>query len=311
MARIELKSSGVVFDEKEHRYFLGDKELSGITKVIHNQLFPDEFKGIPEHRLENAAQYGKDVHKSLEDFDSEWTNDGTIELQDYISICKEYGLVHEASEYLITDGEHYASACDKVYRTSDNTFSIGDIKTYYGKIDGDKLLKCRFQLSIYAYLLEFQNKKAKVDRLFIIHLRNKKKEDGTFDHIKEIIFVDRIPSEIVKDLLDCETRGEKFKNPFAIPTELCAQISRIKELMLLKTKTEEELAELKADLLETMEFLDVKTWTTDEVRLTRKLPSTRASFDLKSFKAGHPEINDYEDYMKTSSIAGSLQVSVA
>jgi hypothetical protein len=67
---------------------------------------------------------------------------------------------------------NYASNIDKVYRVSDDTFSLGDIKTY-GVMSPKKREKAKWQLSIYAYLFELQNKKAKIDKLFIIHLRNK------------------------------------------------------------------------------------------------------------------------------------------
>lgn len=313
MARIELTQSGVFFKEDTHQYFreTDGKELSGITGLLQRQLFPHEYDSVPAYILKKAADYGTAVHKSCEDFDAEWKHDGTVELQDYIDLSKEYGLVHQASEYTVTDGENYASNIDKVYRTSDTTFSIGDLKTYYGKLKGEKLEKCRWQLSVYAYLFELQNKKAKVDKLFVIHLRNKQKKDGTFDHVKEIIFVDRIPSDICQELLACDLRGEQFKNPFAIPVEFTSQLSRIKELIELKNKAEEELNAIKANILESMTFLDVKNWATNEVRLTRKLPTTRTSFDLKSFKIGHPEINDYDLYQKTSNIAGSLMVNVA
>ena len=160
--RIELKNSGVFFNEEAHEYWLGDKQLSGITGMLQRQLFPDEFNGISEATLNAAAEYGTGVHSSIEDFDKNWINDGTQETVDYIQICKDYGLTHEASEYNVTDSKSWASNIDKVYRVSDDTFSLGDIKTY-GQMTADKLQKARWQLSIYAYLFELQNKKAKVD----------------------------------------------------------------------------------------------------------------------------------------------------
>ena len=203
MARVQLKDSGVLFDEEQHTYLLKDKYLSGITGMLQRQFFPNEFEGIPQYIVDQAAEYGTSVHQSCEDFDHSWINDGTVEVQDYIQICKDYKLQHECSEYTVTDGKDWASRIDKVYRVSDDTFDLADIKTY-GQMTPEKLEKARWQTSIYAYLFELQNKKAKVDRLFIIHLRNKPKKDGTFDHINDIIFVDRIPSEICKDLLDTD-----------------------------------------------------------------------------------------------------------
>ena len=49
--RIELKESGVLFNEEEHSYLLDGKELSGITGMLQRQLFPDEFDGIPVRRI--------------------------------------------------------------------------------------------------------------------------------------------------------------------------------------------------------------------------------------------------------------------
>ena len=90
------------------------------------------------------------------------------------------------SEYLISDNAHYASMIDKVYRVNDNTFDRCDIKTY-GAMTVEKFEKAEWQLSIYAYLFELQNPKAKVRNLFIIHLRNKPKKDGSFDHIADFL----------------------------------------------------------------------------------------------------------------------------
>ena len=156
--RIELKDSGIIFNEEEHTYLLGDKYLSGITPGLQRQFFPNEFEGIPKNIVDAAAEYGTQVHKSCEDFDQSWLNDGTVEVADYIQICRDYGLQHEYSEYTVTDGKDYASQIDKVYRVNEDTFDLADIKTY-GQMTADKLEKARWQLSVYSYLFELQNKK--------------------------------------------------------------------------------------------------------------------------------------------------------
>ena len=306
--RIELKDSGVLFNEEEHSYWLDGRELSGITGMLQRQLFPTEFDGIPQCFIQGAADYGTSVHISCEDFDKNWINDGTQEVADYIEICKQYGLVHEASEYIVSDNKDWASMIDKVYRVSEDTFSIGDIKTY-GQMTPVKLEKARWQLSIYAYFFELMNRKAKVDRLFIIRLRNKMKKDGSFDHIKEIIFVNRIPSDVCKELLDCDLRGEQFINPYDIPDEYKSQEQTIRDLINTKAEIEGRLAKIKAKILAEMEKQGVKTWATETMKLIRKSPTTRSSFNLPAFKSDHPEL-EYESYMRTSPVAGSLQIVV-
>ena len=306
--KIKLKDSGVIFNAENHTYFLGDKFLSGVTPVLQRQFYPTEFEGIPKHIVDAAAEYGTGVHASCEDFDANWNNDGTVEVQDYIQICKDYNLTHEASEYTVTDGKDYASQIDKVYRVSDDTFDLGDIKTY-GQMTADKLEKARWQLSIYAYFFEKQNKGAKVGRLFVIHLRNKQKKDGTFDHISEIIFVSRISPDICEDLLATDLKGEQFINPYGIPEEYSSQEAIIRELIQTKAAIEEKLNGIKAKILRDMELKNVRTWATDTMRLTRKLPTQRSSFNLALFKTDHPEF-DYDQYMRVSEVSGSLSIAV-
>ena len=307
MARIELTQSGVLFNEELHEYWLDGKQLSGITEALRKQLHPDMYSSIPKRILEQAAEYGTSVHTSIELFQKEWINNGSVEVQDFIQICKDNSLIHEASEYTVSDGKNWASNIDQVYRTSNDTFSLADIKTY-SKMTAEKLELARYQLSCYAMFFEMQNKKAKVDRLYIIHLRNKTKS-GKVEHISDLIPIERIPADICKELLDCELRGEQFKNPFAVPEELAFQVSRIKELIEMKNEAEEELAAIKANILTSMEFHDVKTWVLNNVRLTRKLPSTRTSLNLAMLKTDHPEI-DYGLYERVSNVSGSLAIAI-
>ena len=179
--------------------------------MLQRQLFPDEFDGVPEEAIQQAALYGTEVHESIEQFDSFWTNDGTQEVADYIDICTTNGLIHERSEYTVTDGMNWASNIDKVFRRGDSTFDLADLKNY-GTMTPEKQEKARWQLSIYAYLFETLNPNATVGKLYIIHLRNKLKKDGTTDHIANLIEVDRIPSEVCKKLLDTDLAGEIFEN---------------------------------------------------------------------------------------------------
>ena len=308
--RIKLKQCSVVFNEEDHTYYLPEKDkyLSGITGMLERQLFPDTYTGIPETIIKQAAEYGTQVHQSIEDFDMEWTNDGTQEVVDYINLTTENGLVHETSEYLITDGTNYASMIDKVYRVDETSFDIGDIKTY-GVMTPDKREKARWQLSVYAYLFELMNKKAKVRRIFILHIRNKAKKDGTFNHISDFIELVRIPSEIVKELLLADSKGEQFSNPYSIPEDIKSQESVIRKLIQVKTDAETRLNSIKARILSMMEAQDIKSWATDTMRITRKLPTTRSSFSLADFKEAHSDI-DIEPYMRTSQVAGSLTITI-
>ena len=148
-----------------------------------------------------------------------------------------------------------------------------------------------------------------MDRLFVIRLRNKMKKDGSFDHISEIVFVDRIPSEICKELLDTDLKGEQFVNPYSIPESIKAQEEHILELILTKEAVDAELSQIKSSILTQMEEKQIRTWITQKMRITRKLPTTRTSLNLPLLKEEHPEI-DYDYYMKSTTVSGSLSIAV-
>ena len=318
MARIELNYiENLVFDEKEHRYFLNGKELSGVTSVITKQLFPHSFDGIPKRILDASAEYGSYVHKILENWDKLWKKDEqSVELQDYRSICREHNLIHEASEYLVTDFQNFASACDKIYRINDDTVSIGDIKTVYGNLtkpaNKEKLEKCRVQLSIYRYMFQLVNPQMKVKDLFIIHLRYKERKNGTIDRIASLIYVEPLPIHICKAILEAAVRGEQFVMPAETeqPRELVVDEGLIRSLLKTKADIEEKLSNIKAKLLSDMEAIgETKYSTPTGLTIVRKLESVRKAFDLKSFTSKNPDI-DLSPYMKESRVAGSLMIAV-
>lgn len=300
--RIELNNSGVAFNAEDHTYLLRDKYLSGITPVIERQLYPNTYDGIPETIVKQAAEYGTAVHDDLDRFDTLWENSGSQEVDDYIQLCMDNNLIHEASEYTVTDGENYASNIDKVFRVDDQTFDLADIKTY-STLDSERFDKARWQLSLYAMMFRKQNPKAKVRNLYIIHLRNRQ------TRICELIPVDRIPSEICEELLSCDLAGEHFQNPYAIPEDIKAQEEHIRNLILTKQSVEQELCDLKSRILTQMESQGVKAWQGDHIRITRKLPTTRSSFSLAAFKEANPSI-DLEPFMRTSNVSGSVVITI-
>ena len=316
MARIELNYvDGLVFQEDEHRYFLNGKELSGVTSVITKHLFPHSMDGIPKHILNASKEYGSKIHKILENWDKLWQKDDeSTELQDYRSICREYGLVHEASEYLVTDYQNFASACDKVYRVSDDTVSIGDIKTVYGdltkKANKEKLERCRVQLSLYRYMFLLVNPQMKVRDLFVLHIRCKERKNGTIDRIAKLIYVDPLPISTCKALLEAEVKGEQFVMPEAEPQkELAVDESLIRKLLQTKADVEEQLNGIKAKLLSDMEALGETTFITPTgIKIVRKLESVRRAFDMKAFTSTNPDF-DLTPYMKESRVASSLSIA--
>ena len=92
-----------------------------------------------------------------------------------------------------------------------------------------------------------------------------------------------------------------------LPKEVSGKVKRIIKLIQAKKEAEEELNIIKKDIFETMIFLDVNNWRGEGISITRTSDTTRSSFDLASFKKAFPDL-PYENYIKTSNVAGSLKI---
>ena len=268
--------------------------------------------------MEASAEYGHQVHKILENWDKRWQkNENSVELQDYISICREYGLCHEASEYLVCDGANFASACDKVYRIDDTTVSIGDIKTVYGDLskpaNKQKLKRAQWQLSIYKFMFERMNPQMKVKDLFVLHIRCKERQNGTIDRIAKLIYVDPIPANTCKALLEAESKGEQYVMPThdtSAKEKLIVDEGLIRQLLATKADVEEKLSDIKAKIFSDMVALGQMNYSTPTgLKIVRKLDSIRKSFDVKGFTSSNPDL-DLTPYWKESKVAGSLSIVV-
>ena len=271
---MKLIKSQVVFNPDEHTYMLGDKELSGITSVISRQLFPDKYRDVPEYVLRKAAERGTMIHSICELVDDMGITHDSDEAQGYKELKDDWGLRYECSEYLVSDNEHYASCIDKVYRENETDFTLGDIKTTY-VLDKESV---RWQLSIYAYLFELQNPGCNAVRLIGIWLRGK-------NH--EIVEVERIPSEVVMNLLKCDSEGRQFVNPYSIspvtlPDEYRKMERTIQEIVSQAKYWSDKKKEITDGVMMAMVEAGEYSWKGDIISFTRKKDTIRKDFDKKA-----------------------------
>ena len=297
---IQLTNSRVVFDKEHHTYHLDGHQLQGITGMLHRRLFPMEYAGIPQEVLDNAARRGSAIHDACEVYDNEGIyTEYTAEVDAYAEATKKKKLRHLASEYLVTDGDYFASAIDKVYEVDDHTVDLGDIKTT-SKLNKEYV---SWQLSIYAYLFESQNPEIKVRNLYAIHIR-----DGKC----KIVKVERIPDSKVIALM----ADEIFDAPVVIETPTLPSMPdqykemewEIKELEETIKELTSKRDELKSRLLIEMDEAEVTKWQGDLITFTRKADATCEEFDKKRFKEEHPDL--YREYTMITNRRGSVQITI-
>lgn len=296
---VALAVSDVRFDADAHKYWLGEKELSGITSLLGRTVFKDKYKGVSQEVLSKAASRGSNVHFEVSMYESASIAPECTEAKNYVEKIRPT-LDAWCSEYLISDNEAYASSIDLVAHDGDGA-SLYDIKTNKGGIDKEYV---SWQLSCYAYLFEKQNPDIKVKNIAAIWLS---------DDNAEVIPVDRVDAKVIADLFEADKLGLPFSKPAQdlVPeTEDMVSYAKFEREYMILTKRLKELEALKkmtlADIEKTLDQYGVTTVETEHLKFTRVAPTTKQTFDTKKFKADHPDMVD--DYMKTSQVSGYVKV---
>lgn len=152
---VAIQEPEVVFNELDHTYTTPNgRQLSGVTALLHRQLFEDKYDGIPKQIMEAAAERGNIIHRQIEILETLGVSAESMreEVQAYVSLKEECKFETIATELLVSDDMNVASAIDVVW-AKDGTIALCDIKTT-SKLDMDYL---SWQLSIYKHLFLLHN----------------------------------------------------------------------------------------------------------------------------------------------------------
>lgn len=291
---LALNNCGVILTE-DHEYWLGDKRLTGITGIISRQLFPDKYKAVPEKVLAKAAGRGHRIHEEIQVYDM-FGEVASEEVKWYADMKKDEKFDVIDSEYLVTDGTHFASAIDKVI-VKDGKVCLADVKTTY-ELDKEYI---SWQLSIYKYLFNLLNPDIEVDKLYAIWVR-----DGASLHE-----VPEIPQEEVIELLNCEREGRQYvkKNLLTVNDQKAIEIvKKMSDVLVEIAELEAKRDAFKKQLEEMFEQYGVEKWDNEYFTITRVDGFTRETFDGKRFKEEHPEL--HKQYVKKTEVKSSIRIKI-
>ena len=289
---MKLNDSGVVFDSVAHTYELDGKRLQGITHVIKNRLFPDEYANVPDSVLKRAAERGSKVHTALEFYDSYDMVTDCPELQGYLAEMDEHPFLrkHEASEYLVTDGKMYASAIDKVYSDGDSVI-LADVKTTY-KLNVEYV---SWQLSVYKYFFSLINPNISVKAGYAIWLRGD-------EH--KVVQVNLHSENEVRKLLYTDDPMSAVQNDEGIPFNE-------DYLLQLKEKADEAIAAYEAYkqyVADAMQKENITKVNGMKLMVTQRADTERMYFNSKKFNEEHPEL--FKEYQEPRIVKGGLSIKV-
>ena len=300
--KITLNASKVTFIEESHQYFLGEKELKGVTGTLIKKAFPDTYKKISEWILMKAAERGSLIHNTFETFCSIFDADikqypnPTEELQAFHSMLVAYDLHYVASEYLVTDGENFASAIDGVFADNEGNIYLVDYKTtatlHYDNVS--------LQLSIYAKWFEEQNPDLKVKEIVCMWFKNGQSKFQPLPRVADYQIDDLINAYLADDT-DYQYKVEVPEQFSALEQEYRLITARMDALKIKQD-------DLKEQMMKMMEANKQKSIKTNIGSYSYVESTTKRTLDMKLFKQKYP--NAYEKLTKVSISKPSIRIKL-
>ena len=300
-----LVQSNIIFSEEQHTYHTMEGVLlTSVTQMLRRQLFADMYAGVPQSVLNAAAEYGTSIHNEIEMMDFFGTEPTSESAKAYLELRKSYQPI--GNEYLV-HSESHAGTIDCVWQAEDGSLVLADIKTT-SKLHTDYVM---WQLSVYAYMFELCNPGKTITRLFCAWLPKSQYGKPTLQEI------DRVPAEVIADLLRADAMGEQFVVPEqyklpvienAIPAEFADIQEQMAAALTIIKEQEKAVAELKKKLQAAMEAGGIKKWQSDRLTITYKDAYTKTAFDSKRFKADNEDM--YNQYLTTSEVKPSILITV-
>lgn len=300
--KITLNVPKVTFIEESHQYFIGKKELKGVTGTLIKKAFPDTYKNIPESVLMKAAERGGLIHNTFETFCSIFDADlkqypnPTEELLAFHSMLVAYDLHYVASEYLVTDGENFASAIDGIFSDSEGNIYLVDYKTtatlHYDNVS--------LQLSIYAKWFEEQNPDLKVKEIVCMWFKNGQSKFQPLPRVADYQIDDLINAYLADDA--------EYQYKVEVPEQFSAleQEYRLVSARMDALKIKQD--DLKEQIMKMMEANKQKSIKTNIGSYSYVESTTKRTLDMKLFKQKYP--NAYEKLTKVSISKPSIRIKL-
>lgn len=300
--KISLNVPNVTFIEETHQYFIGKKELKGVTGTLIKKAFPDTYKNIPESVLMKAAERGGLIHNTFETFCSIFNADikqypnPTEELQAFHSMLVAYDLHYVASEYLVTDGENFASAIDGIFADNEGNIYLVDYKTtatlHYDNVS--------LQLSIYAKWFEEQNPDLKVKEIVCMWFKNGQSKFQPLPRVADYQIDDLIAAYLADDA-EYQYKVEVPEQFSALEQEFRLITARVDALKIKQDDVKEQIMKM-------MEANKQKSIKTNIGSYSYVESTTKRTLDTKLFKEKYP--NAYEKLTKVSISKPSIRIKL-
>ena len=289
----------IKFDEILHKYTVDGKEVISVTQLLQKHRITPSYDAVDKELLRVASERGTLIHEEVEKWIKEGDNGFTEESE---KICDYLFERADEKSKIISEqmvaNDIVAGRFDVLY-THSKKLVLTDIKTGNTK----HLFGWSWQLSLYKYLYEKMYGK-KIDSLEIFWAKN----DGM-----TVIHCEYVGDEKIENLLNAEREGRLISDvDLGVSEEELEDLTELMEKITVKEKELKLLKDMvdsvKTVLYGTMEKEGIKTVDRGNLKITYVAPSSRTSVDSKKLEKEEPEI--YKKYIKTTTVAGSIKITL-
>lgn len=284
----------LMFDEATHTYYREDgSTLISVTQVLAKHGLSPNYNGVDEELLKARAERGKLIHKEIENYIKTGEVGFTKECAEFVSYAREHNLKIVACE-VVFHNDIVAGTCDLIIEEDgENVFCEHKSTSTLHK---DSVA---WQDSLYASLSKLPHK----DYCYAFHYT----EEGL-----RVVKIDLKPKEEVEKLLECERKGEIYKQELVIEGFELAKFYEAEQI-IIKAKEEQKRAEetqkeVYEAILKAMEEQGVKTYETDTMKITYVAPTKRVTLDTARLRKENPLMA--KAYEKETTTKASLRVTL-
>ena len=284
----------LVFDPQTHTYTLDGKDLISVTQILAKHGLSPNYNGVDEDTLKASAERGTLIHKEIENYIKKGEIGFTDECAEFVSYVRENNIAIMGSEVTFHN-DIVAGTCDLIINSQKGYLIVADIKTT-STLHKDSVA---WQLSLYAYLSG-----------------NKTMNHGQAFHFSKdglkVVDIELKPVEEVEKLLECERKGEIYKQELVIEGFELAKFYEAEQI-IVKAKEEQKRAEetqkeVYNAILKAMEEQGVKTYETDTMKIIYVAPTTRVTLDTARLKKENPLMA--KAYEKETETKASLRITL-
>ena len=288
----------IKFDETLHKYTVDGKEVISVTQLLQKHKITPSYDAVDKELLRVASERGTLIHEEVE----KWIESGECGFtEESEKICDYLFERADENSKIISEqmvaNDVVAGRFDVLYAHA-KKLVLTDIKTGNTK----HLFGWTWQLSMYKYLYKKMYGK-EIDSLEILWANG----DLT------VIPCEYVGDEKIENLLNAEREGRLISDVDLGVSE--EELVDLEELMEEIKAKEDELKLLK-DMVDsvktvlygTMEKEGIKTVDRGNLKITYVAPSCRTSVDSKKLEKEEPET--YKKYVKTTTVAGSIKITL-